>query len=127
MAHASSSSFPAASAMVAEVATVHRVHVRAKRVGGPIRATSFAYSKLVVASILRCAIEEHASQRQVAAAAGVSRRLVQQWTSPEGSNGLRLDVAVALAADGGPACRNLVRDALRAVLQVIDTSSADND
>lgn len=98
---------------------------RAKKIGGPILATSYARAKAVVAGAVRAAILEHASQREVARVAGVSHRLVQAWCADDASNGLRLDVALAIAEDGGPSCRAVVVDTLRAVLEMAERGLRD--
>lgn len=97
---------------------------RAKKVGGPIQAPAFQRAKPIVAAIVRRSIAAHVSQREVARVAGVTHRLVQQWCDPEGCNGLRLDVALAIAEEGGPSCRNMVLDALRDVLAVVESGIA---
>lgn len=119
--HPSQSSFPAAPASATEVATAQPAPLvqRAKPLGGPIMAAAYPWAKAVVAGILVEAIRRHSSQRGVARAAGVTHRLVGQWVDPQGSNGLRLDVALAIA-DDGPEHRNIVVEALRAVLEVAE-------
>ena len=93
---------------------------RAKRIGGPILAPSYARAKVVVAHVVREAIAAYASQRQVARAAGVTHRLVGQWCDADGQNGLRLDVALAIAEEGGVECRKVVVQTLREVLAVAE-------
>ncbi|HEX8795436.1 MAG TPA: hypothetical protein VF765_31015 [Polyangiaceae bacterium] len=74
----------------------------------------------MTAHIVRSAIAEHASQRQVARAAGVTHRLVQAWCDSDGANGLRLDVALAIAEEGGAAGRAFVVQVLREALAVAE-------
>lgn len=97
---------------------------RAKKVGGPVHAPAYQRAKPIVAAIVRRSIAAHVSQREVARVAGVTHRLVQQWCDPEGCNGLRLDVAMAIAEEGGPSCRNMVIDVLRDVLAVVESGIA---
>lgn len=94
---------------------------RAKKIGGPIGAAAFQRAKPIVAAIVRRSIADHVSQREVARVAGVTHRLVQQWCDPDGCNGLRLDVALAIAEEGGPSCRNMVLDVLRDALAVVES------
>ena len=119
MAHSSDSRLP-----VAIVAPAPATVQRAKTSGGPIAAPAFQRAKPIIAAIVRRSIAAHVSQREVARVAGVTHRLVQQWCDPEGCNGLRLDVALAIAEEGGPSCRNMVLDALRDVIAVVESGIA---
>lgn len=119
MAHASDSRLP-----LALIAPAPATVQRAKKVGGPIGAPAFQRAKPIVAAIVRRSIAAHVSQREVARVAGVTHRLVQQWCDPEGCNGLRLDVAMAIAEEGGPSCRNMVLDVLRDALAVVESGIA---
>lgn len=124
MAHSSESSHPATIAN-ARGLTPEQDVTRAKRIGGPIAGHTYRRAKSVVAHVVRMAIAEHATQRDIARAAGVTQRLVQQWSDADGSNGLRLDVALALAEDGGISGRNVVVQVLREVLAIAERGLKD--
>lgn len=127
MAHSSESSRPAALANVPGVTTEQDVAARAKRIGGPITGHAYRRAKTIVAHVVRMAIAEHTTQRDIARAAGVTQRLVQQWIDADGSNGLRLDVALAIAEDGGISGRNVVIQVLREVLAVAEQGLRDQE
>jgi hypothetical protein len=125
MAHSTDSSRPFAVANPHEPTTEH-APLRAKRLtGAAYSGGAYRRAKAVVAHAVRLAITEHASQRDIARAAGVTQRLVQQWIDADGSNGLRLDLALAIAEDGGPSCRNVIVQVLREVLAVAESGLGD--
>lgn len=106
--------------------TTEHAPLRAKRLtGAAYGGPAYRRAKAVVAHAVRLAINEHCSQRDVARAAGVTQRLVQQWIDADGSNGLRLDLALAIAEEGGPSCRNAIIQVLRDVLAVAESGLVD--
>lgn len=98
-----------------------RTDHRAKRIGGPFVGSSYRKAKAAVATAIANALRRWSvSQRKLATVAGVDERLVRAWVDPDGSNGLRLDVAMAIALDGDHECRGAVVDLLRSVLALAE-------
>lgn len=91
---------------------------RAKRIGGPIAADSYRENHSAIARILREALAESGcSQQALADAAGITKRLVQQWLDDEGSNGPRGDVLFCAYEHGGPKVQSCVLRVLSAQLK----------
>lgn len=113
----SDSTVPIALAGGRNPATEHR----AKRIGGaPFVAMSYRRCKAAVAESLENALRQAGvSQRMLARVARVDRRLIDSWLDPEGANGLRLDLALTVALDGGEECRSAVVRLLRDLLVLL--------
>lgn len=126
MPHVDSSSMPTAATAEPHLATVRgEAWPRAKRLGS-YSGLSYRRAKDFVARQLGVAMNDNGvTQRDLASAAGDrTHRIVQAWCDPDGSNGLRFDVAIAAAIDGDPEVACAMRDLTREVLAFLEAEVA---